>query len=257
MKNNTKSPITDNLLRQPGQSLDEEIQKLIDDRMLPYILASAFMIFTAFLEWYRWYTETPPIPLLFSLMAVLMIAYSFYKIVPIRRKIKAMRQGSEGEKAVAELLNQFREDKMRVLHDVVGDNFNLDHVVISTKGVYLIETKTYSKPESGKAEIVFNGKTIIKNGQDLGDDILIQVKAANKWLSDLIEELTAKKFEVQSAVVFPGWFVQMQNAFNSDIWVVNPKNLNSFIQKQKESLSQEDVKLISNHLNRYVRGSQK
>lgn len=256
MKKDTKSPITDKLLRQPGQSLDEEISNILDDQLIPYILAPVLFSVLAAYEWYRRYFETPPSPWTLTFMALAAIAYSTYKIIPLRKRIKAMRQGSEGEKAVAELLNFFREAKMRVFHDVTGDNFNLDHVVVSTRGIYLVETKTYSKPAKGKAEITFNGKTIFKNGQSIGDDILIQVTAGSKWLSDLIEELTAKKFTVQPAVVFPGWYVKMTNQYKSDIWVVNPKNLGGFINKKKEILSEEDVKFISNHLGRYIRDTQ-
>ena len=254
MNKNTKSPITDKLLRQPGQSLDEEIQNILDDKITPYIIASALAIFITFYEWYRLYFETPPMPWLLTSLTILTVSYSLYKIIPLRKKLKAMRQGSEGEKAVAELLVFFREAKMKVLHDVVGNNFNLDHVVVSTRGVFLIETKTYSKPLKGKAEITFDGKVIYKNGISIGDDIVIQVKAGSKWLSDLIEEITARKYDVQPIVVFPGWFVKMTPGNTSGIWVLNPKVIGTFIDKKEETLSEEEVKLISNHLGRYIRG---
>lgn len=252
-----KSPLKDKLLRTPGQSLDEEINKIIDDEVMTYVVASAMFVFITLFEWYRWYMEIPPSPLLFTFMTFLVILISIYKFISLRKKIKALKQGRDGEKAVAELLNFYREAKMKVFHDIVGDNFNVDHVVVSTRGIFLVETKTYSKPDKGKTEIVFNGKTISKNGYIMNDDILIQVKASSKWLRKLIEELTAKVVDVQPAVVFPGWYVQMTNEYKSDIWMLNPKNLDKFIMGRKEILTEEEVKLISNHLVRYIRSTQK
>ena len=252
-----KSPLKDKLLRTPGQSLDEEINKIIDDEVMTYVVASAMFVFITLFEWYRWYMEIPPSPLLFTFMTFLVILISIYKFISLRKKIKALKQGRDGEKAVAELLNFYREAKMKVFHDIIGENFNVDHVVVSTRGVFLIETKTYSKPEKGKTEIVFNGKTISKNGYIMNDDILIQVKASSKWLRELIEELTTKIVDVQPAVVFPGWYVQMTNEYKSDIWMLNPKNLDKFIMGRKEILTEEEVKLISNHLVRYIRSTQK
>jgi len=253
MKKHTKSPITDKLLRQPGQSLDEEVQRILDDKILIYLLFPSMFFLLATFEWYRWYSEMPPSPWLLTTLAIASIILSLFKIIPLKKKLSAMRQGSEGEKAVAEMLNQFREAKMKVFHDVIGENFNLDHVLVSVRGVFLVETKTYSKPLKGKTEIEFNGKALSVNNKFIGNDIVIQVTAGSKWLSSLIEDLTAKKIVVQPVVVFPGWYVKMTNEYKSNIWMVNPKNLGSFINKKNEVLSEEDVKLISNHLTRYIR----
>lgn len=253
MKKKTKSPITDKPLRQAGQSIDEEINIILNDQMLPYILYALLLIVMAIFEWYRLWTDMKPSPIMITIIALIATAFAAYKIITLKKRVNLMRQGSEGEKAVAEVLNQFREAKMRVHHDIVGDNFNIDHVVISTRGVYLIETKTYSKPEKGHAKIIFDGKNIIKNEYPVGDDIVIQVEAGRKWLSNLIEELTARSFEVKPVVLFPGWFVTMSNEHKSDVWMLNPKNLYKWIGSQTEVLTDEDVKLISNHLGRYIR----
>jgi hypothetical protein len=253
MKKETKSPITDNLLRTPGQSLDEEIDSVFNDKVIPYLLLSAMAFIVSVQEWLHFYSDYPPNPILYSILTFLTFFLTAYKIIQARKQLKNLRQGRDGEKAVAELLNFYREAKMKVFHDVIGDNFNIDHVVVSTRGIFLVETKTYSKPLKGKAEIIFNGKHLIKNNLPIGDSIMIQVTAGRTWLVNLIEELTVKKCNVQPVVVFPGWYVKMTNEFNSNIWVLNPKNLHEFINKKPEILSSEDVKLISNHLARYIK----
>jgi hypothetical protein len=253
-----KSPLKDKPLRHAGQSIDEEINRIIDEDATPYISANLTLILFAVFEWYRWYTHVPPSPWIFTIMALLFTGYSVYKIVNIRSRLKNLRLGRDGEKAVGQYLESFRSSNgIKVLHDIKGDSFNIDHVVVSTKGIYIIETKTHSKPIKGKAEILFDGKKLLFNGADYGDRIIVQVKAENKWLSELIEELTARKFPIQPVIAFPGWFVKMTNTNDSGIWALNPRGLPSFLNNQQEVMSLEDVQLVSNHLSRYIRSLEK
>lgn len=250
---NKKSPLKDKPLRHAGQSIDEEITKLIEDDAISYLVISALMLAITIIEWLHWYTGAPPSPFLLTIITLIVISFSAYKFIKIRSKVVNLRQGRDGEKAVGQYLENFRANGIKVIHDIKGDNFNIDHVVISTKGVYLIETKTYSKPIKGNANIIFDGQKISFNGKSYDDSIIIQVKAEKKWLSDLIEELTARKFPVQPVIAFPGWFVKMTNTNDSGIWALNPRGLPTFLNNQQEVMTQEDVQLISNHLSRYIR----
>lgn len=251
---NNKSPLKDKPLRHAGQSIDEEINRLIDEDVTPYISASLTLILFAVFEWYRWYTHLPPSPWIFTILALLLTVYTVYKMIKIKAQIKNLKQGRDGEKAVGQFLENFRSTNgSKVFHDIKGDRFNIDHVLVSTKGIYIIETKTHSKPIKGKAEILFDGKHLFFNGADYGDRIIVQVKAENKWLSELIEELTARKFPIQPVIAFPGWFVKMTNTNDSGIWALNPRGLPTFLNNQQEVMSLEDVQLVSNHLSRYVR----
>lgn len=253
-----KSPLKDKPLRHAGQSIDEEINRIVDEDAIPYIITSLFLIMVAVFEWYKWYFQLPPSPILITLMAILFTVFATYKLIRIRTKLKNMKLGRDGEKAVGQYLESFRSaNGIKVFHDIKGEGFNIDHVVVSTKGIYIIETKTHSKPIKGKAEIVFDGKTLLFNSANYGDRIIIQVKAENKWLSELIEELTARKFPIQPVIAFPGWFVKMTNTNDSGIWALNPRGLPTFLNNQQEIMTLEDVQLVSNHLSRYVRSLEK
>lgn len=250
---NKKSPLKAKPLRNAGQSLDEEIEKSISERLGMYAFAIVMFSYLIIMEWYRWYMQSFPSPIIMTIVALPFIIYAIYKLIKEKKKIELLKQGRDGEKAVGQYLESFREEGMKVHHDIIGDDFNIDHILISTKGVYLIETKTYSKPLKGKTEIEFDGLDFYFNGTKYNDNIQIQVSAGSTWIRDIIEELTVKKVDVKPVVVFPGWFVKMTNKYNSDIWALNPKNLKSFINSQKEIISKEDVQLISNHIARYIR----
>jgi hypothetical protein len=57
---------------------------------------------------------------------------------------------------------------------------------------------------------------------------------------------------VRGVVVFPGWFVE-QRSPRSAVWVLEPKALPGFIEKEPSTLAQADVALAAYHLSRYIR----
>lgn len=109
---------------------------------------------------------------------------------------------------MGQYLELFRESGCHVYHDIVGDLFNVDHVVISEKGIYVIETKTYSKPESGQSAITYDGQQILINGKQTYTDIIIQVTAATSYIKKVFNDLTGKVFDPFHVVLLLGWFVK-------------------------------------------------
>jgi hypothetical protein len=74
----------------------------------------------------------------------------------------------------------------------------------------------------------------------------------------VLEESTGKRFPVKGAIVFPGWFVEPPpGGTKLDIWVLEPKALPGFIEREPERLPMSDVSLAAFHLSRYVRTSAK
>jgi Nuclease-related domain len=254
----SRSPLKAAPLRYAGQSLDEEIQNVIGEDVLVYVMTSFFILVLALHEWWRWYSKSPPQPIVFTILAMVIIAYTARKFILARRKIKTLRLARDGEKVVGQFLEGFRENGYRVLHDIVGDNFNIDHLLIGPKGVFTIETKTMSKPARGKPEIDYDGTQILVNGFKPDRDPVVQAKAQAYWIKELVKELTGKSITVRPAVVYPGWFInQTQKGSRPDVWVLNPKALESFIENSEGELSDEDVRSFHSHLSRYVRNSER
>lgn len=203
-----KSPIKDKPLRYVGQSLDESIHKLINEEALPYILTCFFLVFWAGYEWWRYYRNPPPSPKTVTFVASLFIIFSIYRVRKIQKKIRAVKLGRDGERVVGQYLEGLREKGYRIFHDLLGDNFNLDHVLICKKGIYVIETKTYSKPEKGTAKIGFDGEKLKIEALGIQTKPIIQVSAASNWLQNILLETTGKKFQIRPVILFPGWYVE-------------------------------------------------
>jgi hypothetical protein len=171
------------------------------------------------------------------------------------KKVKNLKLGRDDERAVGQYLEDLRESGCRVYHDIKGDSFNVDHVVISPKGIYVIETKTYSKPASGQSAINYDGQRILINGKKPLSDIIVQVTAATSYIKKIINDSTGKDIEPFPVVLFPGWFVNGDGNSKGKLWVLEPKAFRKFLDRQTVKLSADDVLLASYHLSRHIRTS--
>jgi len=182
-----------------------------------------------------------------------MIAFSTLKIIQFRRKMNLLKMARDGEKIVGQELENLRQIGCAVFHDIKGEKFNLDHVIISSHGIFVVETKTFSKPVKQEAKVFYDGKKVLVNGHVPDRDPLKQVEANANWLRGVLKESTGKVFPIRGVVVFPGWFVDSQSAKGSAIWVLNPKALESFIPNEPIQIVDTDVHLAAFHLSRYIR----
>lgn len=249
-----KSPLKDKPLNNPGETLEKHIEEYKDKVLLEPLLGITLLLSMTIMDWVRWYLKSPPNPLVMTLITLLGIGYFSWKLMKVRKKIRPLQQGLEGEKIVGQFLERLRESGAKVFHDIPGNGFNIDHVVIHKNGVYVIETKTYSKPDKGKAEILYDGKSLRFSGKTSSSEPLTQVKAGASWMQNLFLESTGSKIRMKPVLVFPGWYVQSTpSALKEDVWVLNPKALPAFINNQKPQLTEDKVHMLALHLSRYVR----
>lgn len=253
----TKSPLKAKPLRTAGQSLNEKIDDLIrDEAFLPFVLAGSSILW-AMLEWVQWATDAPPSPLTATALAIILCIYCFYRGKKTRQKIKKLQQGRDGEIAVGQFLERLRTEETFIFHDIIGEKFNIDHVVIHASGIYVIETKTYSKPEKGRPNLIFNGKTIRSAVFAETEKPITQVRANSRWLSDLLQKSNGSKPIIRSVLLFPGWYINLTaEAKNSEVWVLNPKMLPAFIENSQTQLAEEDIHLFKSRLRDYIRQQQ-
>lgn len=221
--------------------------------MLGPFLVAFLVILLAALEWWRHFSGIPPQPWLYTIIAVGVAGYSARQIQQVWPQIEALRLAREGEQAIGQYLEHLRESGYQVFHDIPGQGFNVDHVVIGPAGVFTIETKTWSKPLRGETRIVVDGERIFANGVEPERNPLIQARAQATWLHELLKESTGRALLVRPAILFPGWFVERCPGGQSDVWVLNPKAFPAFLGHESERLSAAEIKLAAFHLSRYVR----
>ncbi|MCU0926982.1 MAG: NERD domain-containing protein [Hydrogenophaga sp.] len=239
-------------LRVAGQSLDEEIDDFAYDHLLAPMMLALMLIVVAALEWWRFLYEMKPNPLAYSVVALVGVAYAFYKVWRNRIKLKQLKQGRDGERAVAQYLEWFRSAGFFVFHDVPNGDANIDHLIVGPKGVFTIETKTLSKPERGPCKLSLVDGKILANGNPLERDPLIQAKAQAGWMMGFLKEA---RFDahVWPVVLFPGWFVEPFDVRATGAWVLEPKAMGKFMENEPDRLSRDEVKAIGSAVTSYIR----
>lgn len=249
----TKSPIKDKPVRDAGQSLREQrLTVALDKIMLPFMATVLFAALGA----HAWLYElgiSRPNPWVWTAIAALALGFLFYRIAKYVPLVKRLRLAEAGERAVGQYLERLREQGYQVFHDVIGEGFNVDHVLIGPAGVFTVETKTWSKPAKGEAKLQFDGQKITKAGFEPERNPVIQARAQSSWLRTLLEESTGQRTDVRPVIVFPGWYIESDKRALRDIWVLNPKALPKFLENAEQRLEQSDIKLFSYHLSRIVR----
>ena len=226
------------------------------DEIGPYLAVAAVMLIMATMEWVAVLRHTPRLPWLYTGLAVVACLCTGWKLWQVRTRLQQLKLGRDGERAVGQYLERLRTDGADVFHDVPGEGFNVDHVVLSVQGFYAVETKTRSKPCRAAARVALTEKGLLVNGFRPDRDPLMQAQAGARWLSQLLEETTGKRFPVRGVVLFPGWFVEpMSSAWrmSDKPWVLEPKALPAFIKNEPKRVSDTDMKLAAYHLSRYVR----
>lgn len=251
-----RSPLKEKPLRYAGQSLDDALD---DSAMngLYWFLVGSLSILLLIGDWIRYYYPQPPVkPWFLTIVVTILVVWSVAKFIAAYKKIKRLRMASDGEKLVGEGLQELIRQGATVLHDIQGEKFNIDHVVISPKGIFLIETKTYSKPIKNDATITHDKGNIYVDGFPIERNPIDQVNALSKWLQELLQKSTGNKFYIKPVILFPGWYTERVKG-GEEIWILNPKALPTFLTNEPIRLKESDVHLVAFHLSRYIRTFEK
>ena len=248
-----KTKVKSQSLRNPGQSLDEEIDRTIHDDFMGFYLLAAMLWVITIIEWLAKVMHYPRLPGTYAVAAAMASALCLAQFVRIKKRVSYLRKGRDGEREVAEILDGFRQFGAEVLHDIPGDRGNVDHVVISRLGIFVIESKAWSKP--GKVwELDFDGERVHIPGRAPDAAPIVQCRAEVDQIRSVLRESTSKTFPVQGIVVFLKWYVtRTPSARSSTIWVLNPKELEGWISREKPSLSTDEVAMVTLHLKQYVK----
>jgi hypothetical protein len=251
-----KSPLKSAPLRSAGQSIQDRQIELLNDKLVAPAFLIAFFLGITLFEWLRTLRPTDPNPALYSLLLLLSVGFFVYRLLTLRSELMRLRLAKEGERAVGQLLDTLRADGYQVFHDVLGEGFNLVHVLIGPGGVFTVETKTWSKPARGSPEVLFDGEAIRVGGLEPDRNPVIQARAQAGWLRSVLSESTGREFAVLPVVVFPGWFVKTTTRPRQPLWVLEPKALVKYLKNREPQLTAEEIALAGFHLSRFIRAEE-
>ncbi|MCP5315597.1 MAG: NERD domain-containing protein [Chromatiaceae bacterium] len=223
-----RSPFPREFLRSPGHTLYEQIEDLRLDFMGWFVAAMIWppLLYTALLG-QAYFNDRPLSPsgwVFYAIAGIGGIVVVARKAVQSFQRIRQLRLGYEGELGVGQELNQLMLHGFRVFHDFPGEQFNIDHIVIGKSGVFAIETKARSKPNTGagKADstVICDGtRLIFPTWTEIGP--MEQAERQAAWLAKWLASAVGEVVTVKAAVVIPGWFVERKKIGN--VLVFNAK----------------------------------
>lgn len=229
------SPLGSDLLRPVGYSLQKSIDDLQLDLMEAFI---AIPIMSSFVPLMLLINEKLlnksfglAVWLICGVAVALIVGYQIVKAIKIVKRLASYRLGLACEMAVGQELEQVvrpANHPYRIFHDIQFEGFNVDHLVISPNGVFVIETKGRSKPVVDgmkQARVRLENDTLYfpkhSEKQPL-EQVKMNVRAVKKWLS----ESTGFDVPVAGVLVLPGWFVERKQRA-VDPYVMSGKALSS------------------------------
>ncbi len=238
--------------RPPGWSLQSRTEDLMSDFML-----NTMMI--ALLGGIAWAFYVAQGNLLTSLLIAVPGSAIFLYLA--RKNLLCYanhRLGLLGEQVVGGVLDRLSSPTTHVFHDLEIKQpgrkpWNIDHIVVTTTGVSLIETKARRKQVGESADgqkghkLVFDGKQLIFPSPMRPDRHGLKQAARNaEWLSAKLSQLNGTPVPVSPALVFPGWFIDRKA--KGDVSVLNEKEIESFLGRRGEILSPERLRAICGQL---------
>jgi len=258
LKRGRRSPITGNLLRGPGESLREELEKNLDHLENGYFRTFNVTLPPAALLFYFMWLNDNIVPIWqLGIVAVLyffLIFWSIRKLIVVIKERRNLFLGLDAEIAVGQELNQLMLGGVRVFHDFPAENFNIDHIAIGPGGVFAIETKGRAKPDNGggKADalIVFDGKRLNFPGW-FETEPLAQAKRQAEWLSKWLSSAVGETVAVTGVVVLPGWFIERKGA--GDVKVLSGKEIYHLKKMNVSRLTPEMIQRIAHQVEQRCR----
>jgi hypothetical protein len=249
-----KDPLKQDPLPQAGDSLWQELDNIVLGKALLWVVAAGIFAGFSVAEWSAWLQQKPPNPAFMTAVTVVVAIVAVVKGNSAVKRAKQLRLGARGEMAVGQRLEELRAKGYRVYHDIAKGDYNIDHVLIGPGGVFIIETKTVSKPAKGDARVTYDGQRVLVNGHEPDRNPVEQVKALADRVREILARATGQQPKTRAVVLYPGWWVDPQPK-GVEVWVLNPDAFAKFLDRAPIALNAEEVNLLSSALETHVRAA--
>ncbi len=93
----SRSSLKEKPLRLPGQSIEEEIDRVVNDSFMPFLITAAMLIFVAVMEWFAVWRHVQRLPWLYTILALLAVVVCWWKFRQVRSAVARLKLGRDGE----------------------------------------------------------------------------------------------------------------------------------------------------------------
>ncbi|MBU3191901.1 NERD domain-containing protein [Clostridium bowmanii] len=172
--------------------------------------------------------------------------FGFYRKISKARRI--ISSGKKGEYKVNNILKKINLENI-LLYDINlrcdECESQIDHILITHKGIYSIETKNYA----GTINIDSNGvwKQITHRGEFNIDNFAKQALQHRRTLTKILKE----KYKINDIIVIANYDTKIIGSENSKIPIININNLSKYIDNIEVCCSDYDLEEISQLIKLY------
>ena len=181
-------------------------------------------------------------------MNVAIVVLVLISILILIKSYEAKVKGYVGEKLVAKKLSKLNKRKYKIINNLLLKTLKgtaqIDHIVISQYGIFVIETKNYKGIITGNEyddnwnQILFNNKEVLRNP-------IKQNNGHIKALKDVIPALRYKK--INSIILFTK---RSNLKVNTETTVIYYNKVNKVIKRsRKKEFTKEEVDYIYKKIN--------
>lgn len=258
---NKKNPLTQNIRRPPGGTVHRKLQGAYMNQMFPLCMLAMATALPASIHLFQSQVlEKPESLLRYIFTGATILGISIYGLIGIyrgKKKIRTLALGYECELAVGQALDQLMLKGFRIFHDLEGNNFNLDHVLVGPGGVFAIETKGKSKLLGTASNNKANPKVLFSNGEfqfpkGVEKDWVGQAKRQASWLKGWLSKSVGFELFVQPVIVVAGWYVETKSPH--PVKAIGSGQIDYYFDRlNAQTLTNEQVDQISYQLDQRTR----
>ena len=132
------------------------------------------------------------------------------------------RRGAVAEEAVGNLLGELPAGYF-VVHDFGTTQGNIDHIIISTKGILTVETKSH------QGVVTCGGEMLKRDGKPFEKDFIKQAWEEAYSIRDLLTEKGVCNLRPQPVIVFTDADVQIKGKVRG-VHIISSKNFHAFLE---------------------------
>ena len=206
-------------------------------------LAALFFLIVMFVGMYFYNKNIKTIATL-GLPVVLIVAVGFlYWVKAMSAKVdryseRALdaRRGAVAEEDVGNLLGELPAGYF-VVHDFVSKRGNIDHIVISTKGILTVETKSH------RGVVSCEGEMLKRDGKPFEKDFIKQAWAEALSIRDLLASHGMSAPKSQPVILFTNADVQVRKQVRG-VEIISRRHLPLYLNRLQKCLSVSEAEKI-------------
>lgn len=189
---------------------------------------------------------------IYVIVAVIATAWYTVRLIRTQERVRHVTKARDGERDVSGFLDEQRRHGARILRLIPEGRDRVDHVVVCSRGIFVIQTRTSRQPHK-HMEMHFDGAqiNIAKRLPDAAP--IVQCETEVELIKALLRDAVSKPFKVRAIVVFLDSHVtRTSSALGSEIWVLNPNELERWIGREPTIMSNADIAMATSHLTQYM-----